>query len=183
MGIISKFKCKLRWLTIASILFLSMIDLGRADNLLQSISHDLQPLKGVVVMIRENEILIDIDSSQGVQIGDLFSVVTSGEKVVHPTTAKVLGVTQEIKSVLKIVSIKDGFSYAKALTYQHQIRTGDPVQRYGNFQAKIIDNTGNGRDVFSKIQKELPHLMWFNTKTARPMEALLPGKPLPQQTL
>jgi hypothetical protein len=161
------------WLTIALAIFLSSAELGWADmNWLQSLSRDLKPLKGVVVMTRGNEILIDLDGSHGVQMGDLFSVVTSGQKVIHPVTAKVLGETQKVKSVLKIVGLKDGFSYAKDLTNNHQINIGDPVKRYGNFQVRIIDNTGNGRDVFSKIQKKLPHLMWFDTVKARSMEPL-----------
>ena len=67
---------------------------------IDEISNDFRPIAGVVVMASDGEYIIDVDESKGVIIGDLFSVLTAGKKIIHPKSGKVLGTLEEVKAIL-----------------------------------------------------------------------------------
>ena len=143
---------------------------------LETISADFGPLNGYIVSVNGDEYLVDLDKFHGVQIGDLFSVIEPGEEIIHPVTGKLVGVTKEVRGVVKISSIRDGFSFARALKQNLLIEKGDKVIRYGNFECYFYDYTGQGRDLYAGIQKKLPAFKWNGYEEANEGERLKPEK-------
>jgi hypothetical protein len=147
--------------------------------IIDEIAEDFKPLSGYVVMSSEEEYIIDLDDTNGVVIGDLFSVVTAGKKIVHPVTQKVLGTLEEVKGILKVIRIKSGYSFARVLGKSTNIKRGDPIRRYENMPALFWDYTGKGKSFFAQLQLTLPALKWQDYKTAqrsRPPQLAPPAK-------
>ncbi|MGD2187740.1 MAG: VCBS repeat-containing protein [Desulfobacterales bacterium] len=129
-------------------------------SVLNEITEDFKPVSGYVVMASDSEYIIDVDETQGVAVGDLFSVLKAGKKIIHPKTQKVLGTLEEIKAVLKVVRLKSGYSFARPLDEKTQIKRGDMIRRYDNLSAIFWDYTGSGKSFFSELRKALPDLKW-----------------------
>ena len=134
---------------------------------IDEISNDFRPIAGVVVMASDGEYIIDVDESKGVIIGDLFSVLTAGKKIIHPKSGKVLGTLEEVKAILKVIRIKPGYSYAQPLAKIADIKRGDTIKRYDNLPALFWDYTGRGKPFFAQLQKTLPDLKWQDYGSAQ----------------
>ncbi|MGB3209141.1 MAG: hypothetical protein WBB19_00405 [Desulforhopalus sp.] len=143
---------------------------------IDNITDDLKPLDGYVVTTKNDEFIIDLDAKQGVAVGDLFSVLGQGEELIHPITQKVIGRLDDVKGVLKVVRINDGFSFARSLTGPSAIKRGDPIRRFAALQAIFWDYTEKNKPVFDRLQRELPALQWQDYQSA---QAKRPKNPVP----
>lgn len=142
---------------------------------IDDIARDFDPISGVVVMLEGSEYIIDLDKTHGVSLGDIFSVITPGKKIVHPVTQKVLGTLEEVKGILKVTRIKTGFSFARTVGKSKDIKRGDPIRRYGNLSAIFWDYTGNGQSFFIQLQQTLPDLKWLDYIKAQRSRPRQPG--------
>lgn len=129
-------------------------------SVVDEIARDFKPLSGFVIMPVEGEFLIDKDAGQGVAVGDLFSVVKPGEKVVHPVTKKVLGSLDEVKGILQVIRVKEGYSYARPVRESKGIVRGDAVRRFENVTAAFWDYQGSGEELYRGLKGALPQLEW-----------------------
>jgi hypothetical protein len=146
-------------------------------GLIERMTEDFRPLSGYIVKSAGSEFIIDLDQSHGISRGDLFSVVTIGEEVVHPVTGKVLGTLEEAKGILQVTRLKQGYSYARLLEKSAEIKSGDPIRRFENLPAIIWDYTGDGRVFSDQLQSALPGLKWQDYDSAqltKPDALLLP---------
>jgi hypothetical protein len=134
---------------------------------IDDITQDFEPISGYVIMSEGDEFIIDLDDTQGISIGDIFSVIKSGKKIVHPVTKKVLGTLEEVKGVLKVTRTKSGFSFARPIGKATDITRGDPIRRYGNLTAIFWDYTGKGLSFFIQLQKALTDLKWMDYASAQ----------------
>ena len=158
------------WLNLPAIAIAAIID---------EIARDFKPISGYVVMSSQDEYIIDLDDTKGIVMGDIFTVVKPGKKIVHPKTGKVLGTLEEIKGVLKVIRIKSGYSFARPLGKSVEIKKGDPIHRYDNLQAFFWDYTGKGRNFFAQLQSALPALKWQDydgTQHSKPKEPSISAK-------
>jgi hypothetical protein len=140
------------------------------------IADDFKPISGMVVMASNGEYIIDVDESNGVIIGDLFSVLTAGKKIIHPKSGKVLGTLEEVKAILKVIRIKPGYSFAQPLAKTADIKRGDIIKRYNNLPALFWDYTGRGKPFFAQLQKTLSDLKWQDYESAQRSR---PARPQP----
>ncbi|HKJ65106.1 MAG TPA: hypothetical protein VJ969_06865, partial [Desulfopila sp.] len=128
---------------------------------------DLQPHDGYVVLARDNEFIIDQDKTTGIAVGDIFSVVGEGETLFHPVTNKAIGTLDTIKSVLRVVRLDDGFSFAHPIGDGGAIKRGDQIRRFGGLKAIFWDYSESNRQLFSRLQSELPELKWQDYRAAQ----------------
>jgi hypothetical protein len=135
---------------------------------------DLQPVPGYVVLPVQDEYLIDLDATKGLVVGDLFSVVQSGEKIIHPVTGKVIGTLDSSKGVLQVTQIKEGFSHTKAVSSKAAIKRGDSIRRYDGLRISFWDYTGKAEGFYSSLKTALPALDWQDFAAA---QAEKPAKP------
>ncbi|UCF91198.1 MAG: hypothetical protein JSW39_23450 [Desulfobacterales bacterium] len=150
---------------------------GRASHaaVIEEIARDFKPLAGYVVMVQDEEYIIDLDETQGVALGHIFSVVKPGKPMVHPVTQKVLGTLEEVKGILKIIRLKSGYSFARPLGKTVDIQKGDPIRRYENLPALFWDYTGKGKPFFAQLQSTLPSLKWRDYESAQRTRPPTPG--------
>lgn len=142
--------------------------------------RDFAPVSGYVIQPAGNEFLIDLDARQQIAVGDVFSVVTPGEKIIHPVTKAVLGTQDTVKGILQVTRIKAGYSYCRPLGATSGIRGGDVIRRYQDIDVNFWDYTGQGEPFFKELQAALPHLPWqgyaASQKNKPATAALPPGK-------
>ncbi len=152
------------WIPMAAMLgvFLSFISPCNAD-----IRGDLKPIDGYVVKAGEGNFIIDLDASQGVAAGDVFSVIGPGEQLVHPVTKKVIGRLEEVKGVLKVTRTSDGYSYARPIGESAAIKRGDPIRRFAALKAVFWDYSDKNRPLYDRLQTALPFLTWQSYQTAQ----------------
>ncbi|PLX83184.1 MAG: hypothetical protein C0617_11635 [Desulfuromonas sp.] len=146
---------------------------GQAE-LTDDVAKDLLPVPGSLVMTVGTEWLVDLDATQGTRVGDLFSVVGPGERVVHPTTGKVLGTLDAVKGFVQVTRVKEGYSYASILSASEALSPGDRIRRWENLPALFWDDTGGGEPLFQALRERLPHLDWTpyaDAQAARPRPA------------
>lgn len=140
-------------------------------GVVDDIARDFKPIAGYVVMAEGDEYIIDLDKTHGISAGDIFSVIAPGKKIIHPVTQKVLGSLEEVKGILKVTRVKEGFSFARPVGKSTDIKRADPIRRYGNLTAIFWDYTGKGQPLFLRLQKALPDLKWQaydNAQNSRP---------------
>lgn len=137
-----------------------------ATETFEQIRRDFSPLSGMVVKRVGEEFLIDLDASQGLSEGDLFAVVTSGERLHHPVTHEVIGTLEEVKEVLEVTRLKTGYAHARPLGAGRGIVPGDPVRRFDQMKAVFRDHTGSGEEMFLLLKGYLPALYWQRAEAA-----------------
>ncbi len=144
-----------------------------------SIKEDLKPLNGYVVMAKNDKYIIDLDAKSGIAIGDVFTVLGKGEELIHPVTNKVIGKLEEVKGVLRVTRLSDGYSFAQPLGDLGDaaaIKRGDQIRRYAEFNAVFWDYTENQKPLFERLQKDLPALKWQDYHAAQKKR---PAQPVP----
>lgn len=165
------------WKVIVVALTVGFIISNQSAAAIGDITADLKQLNGYVVMSTDDEYLIDLDAKHGVEVGDLFSVIGVGEEIVHPISQKVIGTLEEVKGVLRVVRISEGFSFARLLGGPTAIKRGDPIQRFTALKALFWDYSGKNKALFERLQKDLPALKWQDYQVAQDKRPL---KPAPQ---
>jgi hypothetical protein len=158
----------------AALIFVSSVSVGQADGL-QEVIADFQPLDGVVVQKSGSDFLIDLDAAKGVHVGDLFSVMRPGEKIVQPLTREVIGTLDEVKAVLKVTRVKTGYSQATVITADAPIQPGNPLRRYVGIPARFWDYAGTGEIVSARLKNALPDLEWVSYTLAQQKKPASPG--------
>lgn len=173
----------LRTLWVASFLlaaFLLMPVLNAAAAINDGAVRDFAPVSGYVIQAAGSEFLIDLDARQYIAVGDVFSVVTPGEKIIHPVTKVTLGSHDTVKGVLQVTGVKAGFSSCRPIGPSAAIRSGDVIRRFQNLDVDFWDYTGQGEPLFRELQAALPHLQWQGYAVSQAHKpataALLPGK-------
>lgn len=140
------------------------------------ITEDLKPLDGYVVMVRDGEVIIDLDGQRGIAPGDIFSVVGPGKELIHPVTKKVIGRLEESKAILRIVKTDKGFSHARSLGDPGAVKRGDRIRRFSSLTAVFWDYTEKNRELFDHLQTTLTSLKWQDYRESqinRPAEPSL----------
>jgi hypothetical protein len=169
-----------RVVCLAALLLLAFVTTAAGAAVLDEIARDFKPLSGFVIMPVDGEYLIDKDASSGVAAGDLFTVVSAGEKIVHPVTKEVLGTLDEVKGVLQVTRVKSGYSYARPVGKDQKVERGDAITRFEKVPARLWDYTGQGQAFFGELKSTLPALEWQDYAAAQASRPQVPSA-LPEQ--
>lgn len=149
-----------RRLSVIAVVAASVISSVAPAGVLEDLARDFAPISGVVVQPADGEFLIDRTAADGVDVGDLFSVVQPGERIVHPVTGKELGTLDRVKGFLQVTRVRPGFSFTHPLGSTEEIRGGDLIRRYDHVPALFLDRTGKGKTFYDRLRSVLPGLDW-----------------------
>jgi hypothetical protein len=169
----------LRIIFLVALLFLVLVTTASAA-VLDEIARDFKPLSGYVIMPVDGEYLIDKDASHRVSVGDLFTVVKPGGKIIHPVTKEVLGTRDEVMGVRQVTRVKSGYSYARPVGKDQKVERGDVVTRYEKIPARFWDYTGKGQAFFGELKSTLPALEWQDYAVSQANRPQAPSA-LPEQ--
>ena len=159
---------------LTMLLIIGSVIPGRAAGV-DEIARDFRPLSGYVIMPLNDQYLIDQDATKGVVVGDLFSVIEAGEKIVHPVTKEMLGTLDRVKGTLQVTQVKSGYSYARPLGKIEALKAGEIIRRYENIPAIFWDYTGQGSGLFAQLKDSLPNLNWRDYAAAQAERPVTPG--------
>lgn len=160
-----------------TILLLIPVPHASAALVNSALSRDFAPASGYIVETAGNQFIIDLDARQQIAVGDVFSVVTPGARIVHPVTKAELGSQDTVKGLMRITGIKAGYSYCRPIGSAATLQKGDAIRRFQNIDAEFWDYTGQGEAYFSELQVLLPHLQWqgyASSQKGRPVTPTLP---------
>lgn len=153
-------KMLLKAMTVA---FITMLWTANSwATLTEQLQNDFSPVDGYVVMAAGNEYIIDLDSSQGVASGDLFTMVKPGEKIVHPVTGEVIGTLDTVSAVLQVTRIKTGYSYAQQVRGDMTPEAGSAIRRFDGVDAVFVGGDQSA-DLLSQVKTALTGLQWQGT--------------------
>lgn len=130
---------------------------------LHQLKNDFKQLDGVLVMQMGDQWIIDQDAQSGVHIGDLFSISSPGQLIVHPVTKKVLGSAGDtLQAVLRVTSIKSGYAYVQPVYAATPLKAGQTITRFKNIPAQFDNDssTATNSEIRASVQTALPQLDW-----------------------
>ncbi len=162
-------------ISMLSAFIIAVTWLPAVADVLDKVAGDFKPLSGYVVMVKDSEYIIDLDAKKGIFTGDLFSVLQPGEKIVHPVSGEILGTLEELKGILKVTRLQEGYSYARPFGKIEGIKQGDPIRRYENIPALFWDYSGSGEPFFLQLRNTLPHLKWQDYAAAQAAKPNIPA--------
>jgi len=149
---------------IVSFISSSLAAFSFAITINPTIINDLSSVSGYIVKKQsQNVFIIDLDATDGIMTGDLFSVITEKESLTHPITEHVIGKLDQVKAILRVTQVKKGYAYTsvvKVIEKNSVILPGDNVKRYNQMKTQFIDQTGNGKHIFTVLMKNLSHCSW-----------------------
>ncbi|MAB53419.1 MAG: hypothetical protein COA98_07935 [Candidatus Neomarinimicrobiota bacterium] len=135
-----------------------------ADGLARDeIIHDFEARQGVVIPGPDSNTrstYIDLGTSQGVSVGDLFSVTDPGQTVTHPATGEEMTLESEASALLGITRANENHSIARVIKGAPP-KTGEKVRRFWGLDAYFIDPQDQGRELYSELRSQLPHIYWL----------------------
>jgi curli biogenesis system outer membrane secretion channel CsgG len=100
------------------------------DNAVALIASKLEdvPYQGSVIQVKGGDVYISAGERSGASVGDQFGVYGVGEELVDPVTGESLGSEEELLGTVKIVSVSEKFSKARAVGALSGVKTGDLVR-------------------------------------------------------
>jgi hypothetical protein len=146
---------------------------------MDKISKDFSSISGYLVEQAGEEYIIDLDVSNGIAPGDVFSISSKDKEIVHPVTGKVIGYLGKVKALLAVTRTASGYSFARLLPGSKHPQRGDAILRYNKVPALFWDYTGRGRDMFTRLQSAIRQLEWVEydpSQAIRPATPSLPAK-------
>lgn len=77
--------------------------------------NDMNPLVGMVVAVNTDEdtVTFDLGYDDGVKKGDIYTIYTETEPIVHPVTGEILGVDEKYVGTVKVEEVRNNRSIAK----------------------------------------------------------------------
>lgn len=94
------------------------------------------PLRGFVMKIKGDEVLINLGSQQGVVSGTRFDVLEEQETLEYK--GKVLKSSPKVVGTIEVVAVEADFARARLISQQRTVRADDKIQeRLNDFSAKL----------------------------------------------
>ncbi len=126
-----------------------------------TLESDFAPLDGYVVMpMEDDEFLIDLDASDGLRIGDIFSILHPGQPIVHPVSGEVIGHLDGNAAFLQVTRIKSGYSYARKIDGTAKVSKGEAIHRFAGVPTGFSASEEGGSELQAQLQQKLTRLDW-----------------------
>lgn len=100
------------------------------DTAVEKISAGLKdiPYQGRVILVKGDSVYLSAGARTGASVGDVFTVYSLGEELVDPDTGEMLGSEEEDIGRVKIYSIKEKFSKARAVGTLSGVEKGNIIR-------------------------------------------------------
>lgn len=93
-----------------------------------AVSLPNKPWRGRVAALNGNYVTINGGENRGVEVGQVFSVLSVGDPVIDPTTGEVLGESSEVIGSVQVTSVEERFARAAVLEGCSGIKVSDLVE-------------------------------------------------------
>ncbi|HMB16861.1 MAG TPA: FG-GAP-like repeat-containing protein [Pelovirga sp.] len=126
--------------------------------------EDLAPVDGVVLMAMGDSWLVDLDANQNVRPGDILSVMSPGETIIHPQTRDIVGRIDHVAGFLEVTRVLSGYSYTEPLSAGLNLEVGAQVRRFEQVPAYIDDSVPES--LAQELKRNLNHFEWSDEPIA-----------------
>ena len=138
-------------------------------DLPKRLADDFSPLEGYIVLpVGSDGYLIDLDAAKGVHLGDIFTVLGKGQKIIHPVTGGVIGDLDGESVFLQVTRLKPGFSYVRKMSGEAAVKKGDKIQRFLSVPARYVSIPADRGDLKNELQTKLNFLDWRTNNSEIP---------------
>lgn len=144
---------------------------------MDKISQDFSSISGYLVEQVGEEYIIDLDASNGISPGDVFSISSKDKEIIHPVTGKVIGYLGKLKTLLAVTRTESGYSFARLLPGFKEPERGEIIRRYDKVPALFWDYTGQGRNMFTRLQSAVRQLEWVDYEPSQAIRPATPSSP------
>ncbi len=136
---------------------------AQVEQVAKDVVKDLSPVSGVVVMLEEGNVLIDLGSKKDVKVGDIFTVYVTDKVIRHPVTKKILGKTTTPIGVIEVIKVKPKFSICTILSAKRKIKPGLEVTRFSDIPVIFVDRLKQppAEVLYGYLKTRLGDLNWF----------------------
>ncbi len=142
-------------------LFLFLFPTFALAQLPGQLLEDFAPADGVVLMAMGDSWLVDLDANQNVRPGDILSVISPGETIVHPETRDIIGRTDHVVGFLEVSRVMSGYSYTNLLTTGLTLQAGTQVRRFEQVPAYVEASVP--QPLAQELKRNLSHFEWVDT--------------------
>ena len=80
------------------------------------------PWPGMLVLVDENQIMIDLGAMDGVHVGDEFEIVRKVTPITHPVSKEVIGEKRDVAGRLKVTSVQEKLAVCMLLEGKAEIK-------------------------------------------------------------
>ena len=143
---------------LSTLFFLSLSVITAQAALTPAVKDDFSPLEGVIIMPIGDEYLIDLDMTSGIKEGDILTLISDGEKIIHPVTKEILGTLEIPQGFLQVTRVKSGYSYARRLSPKETPAKGDRIKRFEQVPATTDSSVPD--QLAKELKNGLPQLNW-----------------------
>ena len=155
------FRITLRLSLVFFLAFTSTQILAQSVSLNQ-IVRDLGEKTGTVIrsLDKGGNLLIDIGGQQAIEAGDIFTVSSASDTVIHPTTGEKIRVSPKAMTIVGVTQVEKDYSYATLISGPPP-SAGDKIVRLGGVPAYFIDPAKEAGPLFIKLRERVPHIQWL----------------------
>ncbi len=144
-----------------TLLLLLLLPTFALAQLPDQLRHDFAPVDGIILMPMGESYLVDLDADQNLRPGDILSVMSPGETIIHPETRDIVGRIDQVIGYLEVTRVMSGYSYADILTEGLTLQPGDLVRRFERVPAYIDESVPES--IQRRLRLGLDHLEWIDT--------------------
>ena len=144
-----------------ALLLLLLLPTLALAQLPDQLRQDFAPVDGIVLMPMGDSYLVDLDANQNLRPGDILSVMSPGETIIHPETRDIVGRIDQVVGYLEVTRVMSGYSYADLLTEGLTLQSGDLVRRFERVPAYIDESVPES--IQRRLRLGLDHLEWIDT--------------------
>jgi len=165
---------------LSAMLLMAIPGYGNAQSdgiSIDKIAKDFSSISGYLVEQAGEEYIIDLDASKGISPGDVFSISSKDKEIIHPVTGKVIGYHGKVTALIAVTRTASGYSFARLLPGSKQPQRGDVILRYDKVPALFWDYTGQGQDMFTRLQSAIRQLEWVDYDPSQAIRPATPSSP------
>jgi hypothetical protein len=168
------------WFLFSAMVLMAIPGYGNAQSggiSIDNIAKDFSSISGYLVEQAGDEYIIDLDASKGISPGDVFSISSKDKEIIHPVSGKVIGYLGKVTALIAVTRTASGYSFARLLPGSKQPQRGDVILRYNKVPALFWDYTGQGRDMFIRLQSAIRQLEWVDYDPSQAIRPATPSSP------
>ena len=144
---------------MASVVFFFLYSFNSFAEIPPKLLQEMFPSKGFIIKVKDDSLLIDLDSKNGVKEGDIFTIFSPGETITHPVTKKMVAVLEEKAGIIKVMTVKDGYSTAKRISGTKEIKEGFKIEKFSDLKVLYIDYTDNPK-LYDEFKMTFQNMEW-----------------------
>lgn len=144
---------------MALLLFFFLFSMNSFAEIPSKLLQEIFPSKGFLIKVKDDSLLIDLDSKKGVKEGDIFMIFSPGETITHPVTKKIVAVLEEKIGVIKVTTVKDGYSTAKRISGTKEIKEGFKIEKFSELKVLYLDYADNPK-LYDEFRMTFQNMEW-----------------------